>query len=138
MNRTSFLGVIPLSGLLIWAFSATTPSLAQCVVADTSVQVSVNGSREPAQQSNDVEVDTPENCSRNRSVSTGRQVQVGGTDPVIQKRRSRHQINNRTEESESAGSGSSVVIPVEVQLDVYNAADEVSRPEEGSTQRRYR
>jgi len=137
MNKISLFGVIPLAGLLIWAFSAKTPTLAQCVVADTSVQVAVNGSREPAQQSNEVEIDTQKNCNRNRSVSTSRQIQVGGTDPVVQKRRSRHQINS-SEESDSNQSGSSVVIPVEVQLDVHNSADTVSRPERDQSQRRRR
>jgi len=137
MNKISLFGVIPLSGLLIWAFSAKTPTLAQCVVADTSVQVVVNGSRQPAQQSNDVEIDTPENCHRNRSVSTGRQVQVGGTDPIVQKRRSRHEINS-PEEGDSTQSGSSVVIPVEVQLDIHNTADTVSRPQRDQSQRRRR
>jgi len=137
MKKISFLPFIPLSGLFLWGFSAATPSLAQCVVADTSVQISVNGSREPAQQNNEVEVDAPESCHRNRSVSTSRQVQVGGNGSTVQQRRSRHQINS-TEESSSVGSGSTMVIPVEVQLDVHNTADNLSGPEDSRSERRRR
>lgn len=98
-------------------------AVAQCVVADVSIQAAIHGSRTPAEQVNDVAVDVPETCSGNTSVHTSRQVQVGGTGDVRQVRQSRHEIRNSESGSSRSTQGSTVVVPVEVQVDVYNSAE---------------
>lgn len=95
---------------------------AQCVVADVAIQASVTGSRQPAEQVNEVDVETEGDCVGNTSVSTSRQIQVGGTGQVRQERQSRHRIRGNTSESAGAA-GPTVVVPVEAQIDVYNPAE---------------
>jgi hypothetical protein len=95
------------------------------VVADVSIQAAVHGGRRPAQQVNDVAIDAEGPCSGNTSVSTNRQIQVGGTGEVRQSRQSRHQI--RSAEPPSGPTGPTVAVPVEVQVDVYNPAERLRR-----------
>jgi hypothetical protein len=95
---------------------------AQCVVADVAIQASVTGSQEPAEQVNDVEIETEGACAGNTSVSTSRQIQVGGTGRVRQERQSRHRIQGNPSET-SNPSGPTVAVPVEAQIDVYNPAE---------------
>jgi hypothetical protein len=97
---------------------------AQCVMADVAVQAAIHGSRQPAQQSNDVEMQSSGPCRGNTSVNTSKQVQVGGTGPVVQERRSRHQLENEGD----GPAGPTVAVPVGVQVDVYNPAEQL-RPQ---------
>jgi len=106
--------------LVLPIMNAGAPAIAQCVVADVAVQAAINGSRQPAEQVNDVDIETEGACVGNTSVSTSRQIQVGGTERVRQERQSRHRIRGQ-----AAGSaGPTVAIPVEVQVDVYNPAEQ--------------
>ncbi|MDJ0703340.1 MAG: hypothetical protein QNJ46_08675 [Leptolyngbyaceae cyanobacterium MO_188.B28] len=115
------LGLLSFSSVLTVASTVNQVAIAQCVMADVAIQVAVHGSEKPAQQTNDVEMVSDGPCTGNTSVSTSRQVHVGGTDEVRQTRRSRHQMsedrNNRT-----GVNGPTVAVPVEVQVDVDNAA----------------
>ncbi|MBW4481192.1 MAG: hypothetical protein KME14_01480 [Tildeniella torsiva UHER 1998/13D] len=101
---------------------------AQCVVADVSIQAAIHGGSRPAEQVNDVAIDAEGPCVGNTSVSTNRQIQVGGTGEVRQSRQSRHQLRS-SERTEAAGSasGPTVAVPVNVQVDVYNPADRLRR-----------
>ncbi|MEM8808400.1 MAG: hypothetical protein AAGF01_20465 [Cyanobacteria bacterium P01_G01_bin.38] len=124
------LGLLTASPLLSIAISFDRAASAQCVVTDVGVQVAVHGSRQRAQQINDVDVEHPQECRGNRITSRGTQVQVGGTDPVRQERRVRHQIESGSghqngRRGNAAPGGPTLVIPVEVQVDVDNAADRV-------------
>ncbi|NMF86177.1 hypothetical protein [Nodosilinea sp. P-1105] len=114
-----WLGFLSLGTLVSLAPSAA----AQCVVADVSIQAAIHGSDQPAEQINDVAVDAPETCRGNTSVHTSRQVHVGGTGEVRQTRQSRHQIRSAESGASRSTSGSTVVVPVEVQVDVYNPAE---------------
>ncbi len=98
------------------------PAEARCVVTDVGVQVAVRGSRNPARQSNDVEVASNGRCEGNRSTNTSRQVYVGDSDNVTQERRSRHQLDGSGRRGRDP-----MVIPVNVQVDVYNAAERYRR-----------
>jgi hypothetical protein len=100
------------------------PASAQCVMADVAVQAAIHGSQQPAQQSNDVEMQSSGPCRGNTSVNTSKQVQVGGTGAVVQERRSRHQLENDGD----GPSGPTVAVPVGVQVDVYNPAEQL-RPQ---------
>ncbi|HSM81546.1 MAG TPA: hypothetical protein VLS96_07665 [Nodosilinea sp.] len=123
MVKPQFLGLGLLCTGALLSLAGATP--AQCVVADVSIQAAIHGGP-PAEQTNDVAIDAPGACVGNTSVSTSRQIQVGGTGEVRQVRQSRHQIRG----SESTGQrpqGPTVAVPVEVQVDVYNPADRLRR-----------
>jgi hypothetical protein len=106
------------SALTAVIFLSHTETLAQCVVADVSVQAAVTGSRKPAQQTNNVDMGSGGGCTGNSSVHTSKQIRVGGTDPVIQERTSRHELSGG-----SSTGGPTVAVPVDVQVDVYNPAE---------------
>ncbi|MBE9157900.1 hypothetical protein IQ265_13850 [Nodosilinea sp. LEGE 06152] len=99
---------------------------AQCVVADVSIQAAIHGGNKPAEQVNDVAVDAEGPCVGNTSVSTNRQIQVGGTGEVRQTRQSRHQLRG-SGQATGAVSGPTVTVPVNVQVDVYNPAERLRR-----------
>ncbi|MEA5447912.1 hypothetical protein VB780_04980 [Leptolyngbya sp. CCNP1308] len=101
-------------------------ALAQCVVADVSIQAAIHGGNRPAEQVNDVAIDAEGRCVGNTSVSTNRQIQVGGTGEVRQTRQSRHQLRG-SEQSAGSASGPTVAVPVNVQVDVYNPAERLRR-----------
>jgi hypothetical protein len=117
--RYAWLGFLSLGASLL-----LTPSVsAQCVVADISIQAAIHGGRAPAEQVNDVAIDAPNQCVGNTSVSTSRQVQVGGTGDVRQVRQSHHQIQPSPTNNERPVQGPTVDVPVGVQVDVYNPAE---------------
>ncbi|MGB3201499.1 MAG: hypothetical protein WBA99_11380 [Nodosilinea sp.] len=102
---------------------------AQCVVADVAIQAAIHGGRQPAEQVNDVAIDAADPCVGNTSVSTSRQIQVGGTGEVRQTRQSRHQLQGSGRSGRGAGAtaGPTVAVPVSVQVDVYNPAERLRR-----------
>ena len=115
------LGVLSFSSVLTAASTVNQVAFAQCVMADVAIQVAVHGSEKPAQQTNDVEMVSDGPCTGNTSVSTSRQIHVGGTDEVRQTRRSRHQISG-DRDSRNGVDGPTIAVPVEVQVDVENSA----------------
>lgn len=120
------LGLLCAGALVSFAPGAS----AQCVVADVAIQAAIHGGEQPAEQVNDVAIDAKGPCVGNTSVSTSRQIQVGGTGEVRQTRQSRHQLrsSDRTSGSVSgSAAGPTVVVPVNVQVDVYNPADRLRR-----------
>ncbi len=119
MKRLQLLWGLP---VVLPAIAMTSPAMAQCVVADVAIQAAITGAQQPAEQSNNVEIDTGNSCVGNTSVSTSRQVQVGGTGPVRQTRQSRHRLQS-TSETPTNANGPTVAVPVEVQVDVYNPAE---------------
>jgi hypothetical protein len=118
------------SPLLTVASSGNRVALAQCVVTDVGIQVAVHGSQQPAQQVNDVAIEQPQQCRGNTINSRGTQVYVGGTEPVRQERRVRHQLNSEPVDQNRrqpipVPDGPTVIVPVGVQVDVYNAAEQL-------------
>ena len=99
---------------------------AQCVMADTNVQVSMNGSRKRSDQTNDVTQQSSGACSGNSISSTNTQVQTGGTDRASQ-HRSSHQEIRGGESSPTGINMEPVKVRTNVQVDVYNAADRLRR-----------
>ena len=116
------LGLCSFASFLTLVATFNQAASAQCVMADVAIQVAVDGSERPAQQSNDVAMESEGPCTGNTSVNTSRQIHVGGVDEVRQERRSRHHMRGNGD-SRTGGNGSTVAIPVEVQVDVYNPAD---------------
>lgn len=122
--RLFSLSFLSLSTVLAFAASVDVPAFGQCVVADVAVQAAIHGSKKPAQQSNEVEIRGRDSCVGNTSVHTGKQIHVGGTEQVVQERRSQHRIGgNRRRNNTKKNHGSTVAVPVEVQVDVYNPAE---------------
>lgn len=120
------LSTLPLGLLALTVFfSIPKAAMAQCVVADVSIQAAIDGSDAPAEQVNDVAVDAEDGCVGNTSVHTNRQIHVGGTEPVQQIRRSNHQIRNGGDSQNRQTP--TVVVPVEVQVDVDNPADRLQQ-----------
>ena len=108
--------------------SHQTIASAQCVVTDVAVQTAVHGSRTPARQTNQVDiVHDGKPCTGNSSVNTSSQVHLGGTEPVIQNRRSTHRLNGGSNNRRNRKGGKTVGIPVDVQVDVTNPADRLQR-----------
>lgn len=116
------LGLLCAGALAYFAPAAS----ATCVVADVAIQAAIHGGDTPAEQVNDVTIDADGPCQGNTSVSTSRQVQVGGTGNVRQVRQSRHQIRGSADATQGV-SGPTVTVPVEVQVDVYNPAERLRR-----------
>jgi hypothetical protein len=115
-------------GLLTFlAMGHYSPVQAQCLQSDVSLQYNISGSQQPTQRTNDVVMESDRGCTGNRSVTTGVQGNVGGTNPVEQHRRVRHEQKggqgNRT-----GVNGSNVQIRSNVGVDVYNPADNFSYP----------
>ncbi|PSN10689.1 hypothetical protein C7293_27160 [filamentous cyanobacterium CCT1] len=120
------LGLLQTSALVAGALVSFAPGAsAQCVVADVAIQAAIHGGEQPAEQINDVAIDAKGPCTGNTSVSTSRQIQVGGTGEVRQTRQSRHQLGSS--ERASGSSGPTVAVPVNVQVDVYNPAERLRR-----------
>ena len=102
------------------------PVSAQCVMADTNVQIGMNGSRQRADRTNDVSQESSGACSGNAVSSTNTQVQTGGTDRAHQHRSSSQEI--RGGDSSPTGTNMEPVkVRTNVQIDVYNAADRLRR-----------
>lgn len=121
------LSFLSMATLLTLGLPESQPATAQCVMADVAVQTAITGSQKPARQTNQVTMERRGSCSGNSSVSVGQQVQVGGTGQVIQQRQSHHRIEGTTNH-ETGVKGPTVAIPVQVQVDVYNAADRLQHP----------
>ena len=58
--------------------SVPSSASAQCVASDVSVQVSISGSKEPATQRSDVQMNALGPCTGNVSHTSGVQTRVGG------------------------------------------------------------
>lgn len=127
MKSLCLFGLLTAAPLLAVASSLNTMAAARCVVTDVGVQVAVHGSRQPAQQVNEVEFDRSQPCSGNTVNGLGRQIYVGGTEPVSQERNVRYQVQSDSENQgrrrrNSIPDGPAMFIPVEVQVDVDNPA----------------
>jgi hypothetical protein len=119
------------SFLSIGLFSITTLSAltalsvpqasAQCVMNDTNIQVSMNGSRKPTDRTNDVSQEANGGCVGNTVNTTNVQVQTGGTDRAVQRRVSRQQINGGGN-NPSGVNGPTIKTKQNIQVDVDNPA----------------
>jgi hypothetical protein len=99
-----------------------TPASAQCVMTDVSAQVAIRGSKRPAHQENNVDMQDSGNCRGNSTTQTSTQVYEGSADEVNQVRNSRHSVGGG--EGNGGPGGPTVKVPVGVQVDVYNPASD--------------
>ncbi len=104
--------------LLPFATSLTPSASAQCVMVDTSIQTAVHGSKKPAQQNNNVDMQSSGQCVGNTIVHTSTQTAVSPGD-VTQNRTSSEHMSGGTGNG-IGDNGSTIKIPVEVKTDVYS------------------
>ncbi len=96
----------------------TTAAHAVCVEVDVSTQTAIHGSKQPAQQANNVEQQSQGPCYGNTIVHTSAQTAVTpGT--VTQNRTSSEQISGSANNGTGVD-GETIKVPVSVQTDVYN------------------
>ena len=113
------LGFISMPAMLSGWLGSTAPASAQCLMTDVSVQVAIRGSKRPANQQNNVDLQDSEHCNGNAITQTSTQVYAGSADQVNQIRNSRQGVSS----GDGGGAGGQAVkIPVGVKVDVYNPA----------------
>jgi hypothetical protein len=115
----SFFGLLSASAVFSGVSGLIAPASAQCVMTDVSVQVAIRGSKHPAHQENNVDMQAPGRCSGNSITQTGTQVYTGSADQVNQIRNSRQSLDGG---SQNGAGGPTVKVPVGVKVDVYNPA----------------
>ena len=98
-----------------------TPASAQCVMTDVSAQVAIRGSKRPAHQENNVDMQDSGNCRGNSTTQTSTQVYEGSGE-ANQVRNSNHSVGGG--EGNGVPGGPTVKVPVGVQVDVYNPASD--------------
>lgn len=120
------IGLLSIATLSSLLWLPVAPVSAQCVMADTNIQIAINGSRKPSDRSNRVRQRSSGHCVGNSISSTNTQLQVGGTQRAHQHRSSNQEFHG--------GSGNPtginirpVKVKTNVQIDVYNAADRYIR-----------
>jgi hypothetical protein len=116
---SGILGFLSLPALLHGLPGSIAPASAQCVMTDVSVQVAIRGSRHPANQQNNVDMQDSGHCRGNAITQTNTQVYAGSADQVNQIRNSHQGVSG--DDGGGAG-GSAIKVPVGVKVDVYNPA----------------
>lgn len=122
--KSSFLsiGLLSLATLSTLAALPTPQASAQCVMNDTNIQLSMNGSGKPTDRTNDVSQNSNGACVGNTVNSTNVQVQTGGKTRATQRRVSNQQINGGSNNPTGVN-----IPPVKtrqnIQIDVDNPAD---------------
>ncbi len=106
--------------LVFWlptvASSLIAPASAQCVQSHTGIQLNI--SKHQAQQSNDVQFQSQDSCTGNRSSSTSTQVNIGGDSPVRQHQEVRQEVRGSNGNPTGVNGptvSNGVVVPVNVQ-----------------------
>ena len=99
------------------------PSFATCTMTDVSVQISVHGSRTPTAQTNDVSMESSDNCWGNHSSNVSTQLYVG-SGAATQQRHSEHFVGNDNDNSVAPLGFSTPAIgtQISVPIDVYSPA----------------
>lgn len=120
------LGLLSIATLSTFAAISAPHANAQCVMNDTNLQVSINGSRKPSDRTNNVSQNSNGGCVGNTVNTTNVQLQTGGTQRAVQHRESRQQVNG----SNNSPTGIDLA-PVKthqnVQIDVDNPADRFNK-----------
>ena len=122
--KSSYLVFLGLISATLSAFAGlpVPQASAQCVMNDTNIQLSMNGSGRRAEQSNDVKQASNGGCVGNTVNTTNVQTQTGGTDRAIQRRQSTQQLNG-SNDSPTGINLDPVKVKTNVQVNVDNPAD---------------
>ena len=126
MKASSYSAILALATLSALVPLAVAPVNAQCVMNDINFQSSIGGSRQPANQTNDVSQGSTGGCVGNTVNTTNVQSQTGGTERTTQRRQSTQQING-SNNSPTGIDMDPVKIKTNVQINVDNPADRLRR-----------
>ena len=118
-------GLLSLATLAGLAALPVPHASAQCVMSDINFQSSINGSAQPAIQTNNVTQGSTGGCVGNTVSTTNVQSQTGGTERTTQRRQSTQQINGSN--SPTGINMEPVKIKTNVQIQVDNPADRLRR-----------
>jgi len=110
--------LLAVSAFLPFAPSLTSSASAQCAMVDVSVQTAIRGSKTPATQNNNVDMQSSGSCVGNTIVHTNTQTAVSPGN-VTQNRTSSEQIIGGADNGTGVY-GSTIKVPVEVKTDVYS------------------
>jgi hypothetical protein len=99
---------------------------AQCVMNDTNIQMTIGGSRQATDRTNNVAQGSTGGCVGNTANTVNVQSNVGGTERATQRRQSTQQING-SNDSPIGINMAPVKLRQNVQIDVDNPADRLSR-----------
>jgi hypothetical protein len=120
--------LVPLSlmsfSVILPFFPSFTPAAsAACAMTDVGVQVAVHGSHDPAQQINNVNQQSGENCMGNVTTSVGNQLYVG-PGSVEQVRNSSQYVggDSYADPNYPGFNTPTIAVPVGVPVDVYAPA----------------
>ena len=114
------LSLFSVSTLLTLAPTFTPAAFAGCVMTDVAPQIAIHGSKEPAVQTNNVDMQSESGCLGNTTTSTATQLYVG-PDNVEQTRNSSHFVSGGKDDATKV-TGPSIGVPVSVPVDVYSPA----------------
>jgi Tfp pilus assembly protein PilV len=126
--KPSFLtiGLLSIATLSTLAAFPTPQASAQCVMNDTNIQLSMNGSGKATDRTNDVSQNSNGGCVGNTVNNTNVQVQTGGTARATQRRVSNQQINGGNS-NPTGVNGPTVKTRQNIQIDVDNPADRFNK-----------
>ena len=114
------LSLFSVSTLLTLAPTSTPAAFAGCVMTDVAPQIAIHGSKEPAVQTNNVNMQSESGCLGNTTTSTATQLYVG-PDNVEQTRNSSHFVGGGKDDVTKVNSPA-IAVPVSVPVDVYSPA----------------
>lgn len=121
MNFKLFsLSLFSVSTLLTLAPTSTPAAFAGCVMTDVAPQIAIHGSKEPAVQTNNVDMQSESGCLGNTTTSTATQLYVG-PDNVEQTRNSSQFVGGGKDDATKVN-GPVIGVPVSVPVDVYSPA----------------
>jgi hypothetical protein len=112
--------LLSVSTLSTLAPFSTPAAFAGCIMTDVATQVAIHGSKNPAVQNNNVDMDSQRGCLGNTTTSTATQLYVGPGD-VEQTRDSSHFVGGSKDDRTKVG-GPAIGVPVHVPVDVYSPA----------------
>jgi Tfp pilus assembly protein PilV len=119
-------GLLALATLSAVAAFPVSQVSAQCVMNDTNIQMTIGGSRQPTDRTNNVSQGSTGGCVGNTVNTTNVQSTVGGTERATQRRQSTQQING-SNDSPIGINMAPVKLHQNVQVDVDNPADRLPR-----------
>lgn len=126
--KSSFLSanLLALATLSAVAALPVRQASAQCVMNDTNIQMTIGGSRQPTDRTNNVSQGSTGGCVGNTVNTVNVQSSVGGTERATQRRQSTQQING-SNDSPTGINLPPVKLRQNVQVDVDNPADRLPR-----------
>lgn len=119
MKITAPLALLSLTTLLP-LLPSVTPGANACTIVDTTTQVAIHGSRNPAEQENDITAASDDNCFNNTVVGNTTQVGIGAGD-IKQSNQGEYFVGGGDVNTTGLKTPTVIVTP-QTQVDVYSPA----------------